>query len=278
MKETIFSLERGAVERWRQGDPRGWAEISAEEIIYVDPDLTRPIAGLEAYRMYLKQLEGKIRHHRSEFIDPKMVIIGEAAVLTYNYRFTAIPPKNTRAGQTLWNVTDVYFRLAGRWQIAHAHWSYVKHKLPEGVEVPIPVQLSPQKYEGVLGEVMTLEMAAMERWRKGDPWGFIGISAPDVTYFDTGTPQRLNGLDALRAEYAQREGQIYYDVMEFIEPRVQVQGEVAVLTYRFFSTWLNPDGSILRRTPWNCSEVFARVEGDWRIIHTHWSYIKGERM
>jgi hypothetical protein len=88
----------------------------------------------------------------------------------------------------------------------------------------------------------------------------------------------LNGLDALRAEYAQREGQIHYDVMEFIEPRVQVQGEVAVLTYRFFSIRLNPDGSILRRTPWNCSEVFARVEGDWRIIHTHWSYIKGERM
>jgi hypothetical protein len=177
MKETIFSLEREAVERWRKGDPWGWAEISAEEVIYVDPGLTKPIVGLEAYKTYLKQLEGKVHYHRSEFIDPKMVVIGEAAVLTYNYRSTVISSENTRAGQTLWNVTEVYFRLAGRWQIAHAHWSYVKHHLPERVEVPIPVQLSPHKYEGVLGEVMGLEMAAMERWRKGDPWGFIGISA-----------------------------------------------------------------------------------------------------
>jgi hypothetical protein len=32
----------------------------------------------------------------------------------------------------------------------------------------------------------------MERWRKGDPWGFTDISAPDVTYFDTGTPRRIS--------------------------------------------------------------------------------------
>jgi uncharacterized protein (TIGR02246 family) len=146
------------------------------------------------------------------------------------------------------------------------------------VEVPIPIQLSPTKFEGVLGEVMALESAAMERWRKGDPWGFIEIYAPDVTYFDTGTPQRLNGLDALRAEYAQREGKIFYDVMDFIAPMVQVCGELAVLTYRFFSTQLNPDGSISSRIPWNCSEVYVRIAGQWRIVHNHWSFIRGERM
>jgi len=42
---------------------------------------------------------------------------------------------------------------------------------------------------------MALESAAMERWRKGDPWVHRNL-CPDVTYFDTGTPQRLNGLDA----------------------------------------------------------------------------------
>jgi ketosteroid isomerase-like protein len=140
------------------------------------------------------------------------------------------------------------------------------------------VQLSPKEYDGVLGQVMALESAAMERWRKGDPWGFTEISTPDVTYFDTGTPQRLNGLDALKTLYAEWEGQIHYDVMEFIDPRVQIHGDMVVLTYRFFSTQLTPDGSISSRTPWNCSEVFVRIEGQWSIIHTHWSYIKGERM
>ncbi|MEW6456255.1 MAG: nuclear transport factor 2 family protein [Acidobacteriota bacterium] len=278
MKETILSLEKGAMERWRNGDPWGWVEISAEDVTYVDPTLTRPILGLEEYKAYLKQLEGKIRYQSSEFIDPKVVVVGDAAVLTYNYRSTATTPEGAVTSQILWNATEVYFRRDGRWKIAHTHWSYVKHKLPKSLEIPIPVQLSLKQYEGVLGEVMALESAAMERWRKGDPWGFTEISAPDVTYFDTGTPQRLNGLEALKAEYAKIEGKIHYDVMDFIDPRVQAHGDMAVLTYRFFSTWLNPDGSILSRTPWNCTEIFVRIEGKWRIIHTHWSYIKGEMM
>jgi ketosteroid isomerase-like protein len=266
------------MERWRNGDPWGWAEISAAEITYVDPGLTQPIVGLEAYKAYLKRIEGSIFYQGSEFIDPKVVVVGDAAVLTYNYRSTVTEPEAAAASQTLWNTTEVYFRLDGKWRIAHTHWSYVKHKLPERVEVPIPVQLSHQEFSGVLGEVMALESAAMERWRKGDPWGFIEISAPAVTYFDTGTPQRLNGLDALKAEYAQRVGRIFYDVMEFIAPMIQVHGDLAALTYRFFSTRLNPDGSVSSRTPWNCSEVYTRLDGQWRIIHNHWSFIKGERI
>lgn len=277
MKEAILSLEKGAMERWRRGDPWGWAEISAQDVNYMDPGMTRPIAGLEEYKAYLKQFEGNIRYDGSEFIDPKVVTFGEAAVLTYNYRSVVNAPEAVGISQPLWNTTEVYFRLDGQWRIAHTHWSYVKHKLPEIVEVPVPVQLSHQEYEGVLGEVMALESAAMARWRKGDPWGFIELYAPDVTYFDTGTPQRLTGLDALRAEMAQRAGKIHYDVMEFIDPRVQVLGDVAVLTYRFFSTQLNPDGSISSRIPWNCSEIYVRMDGNWRIVHNHWSFIKGER-
>lgn len=276
-KETILSLEKGAMERWRNGDPWDWMEISAEDVTYVDPGLTRPLLGLEEYKAYLKQFEGKIRYQGSEFIDPEVRIYGDAAVLTYNYLSTVTTPEGRITDQTLWNTTEVYFRLGGTWKIAHTHWSYVKHKLPGSVEVLIPVQLSPKVYDGVLGEVMRVESGAMERWRKGDPWGFTEISAPDVTYFDTGTPQRLNGLDALKTEYAKREGKIHYDVMEFIDPRIQIQGDLAVLTYRFFSTHLDLDGSISSRTPWNCSEVFVRIEGKWSIIHTHWSFIKGEK-
>ncbi|OGN93329.1 MAG: hypothetical protein A2Y88_05705 [Chloroflexi bacterium RBG_13_48_10] len=133
------------------------------------------------------------------------------------------------------------------------------------------------QYEGVLAELMTLESAAMERWRKGDPWGFIELYAPDTTYFDTGTPRRINGREALSAEYKQRQGKIFYDVMDFLDPRVQVHGDMAVLFYRFLSTVLNSDGSVSSRTPWNCTEVYQRINGSWKIIHNHWSQIRGER-
>ncbi|OGN91786.1 MAG: hypothetical protein A2Y88_02255 [Chloroflexi bacterium RBG_13_48_10] len=124
---------------------------------------------------------------------------------------------------------------------------------------------------------MWLESAAMERWRKGDPWGFIELYAPQTTYFDTGTPQRINGKAALAAEYKRREGKIFYDVMDFIEPWILVSGDMAVLFYRFLSTRLNPDGSIASRTPWNCTEIYVRMDDSWKIIHNHWSFIHGER-
>lgn len=278
VEEVILALEQGAMERWRQGDPWGFVELSAEDITYVDPGLTRPIVGLEELGAYMKQLAGQVHYQRSEFMDPRVVVVGDAAVLSYNYRSSVVTPEGTVTSQTPWNATEVYFRRAGQWKIVHTHWSYLRHRLPESVEIPVPVQMSRQEYEGVLGEVMALESAAMARWRQGDPWGFLEISAPEVTYFDTGTPQRLNGREVLRAEYAQREGKIFYDVMDFIAPRVQVCGDLAVLTYRFLSTWLNPDGSVAHRTPWNCTEVFVRLAGPWRIIHTHWSFIRGERL
>jgi uncharacterized protein (TIGR02246 family) len=276
MKE-ILSLEEQALERWRNGDPSGFVELGAEDITYIDPALTKPILGLREFEAYMRAAEGKVHYQRSEFIDPRIVVAGDAAVLSYNYRSSVVSPEGKLVSQTPWNATEVYVRRDGRWRIVHAHWSYVQHKLAEKVEVPVPVELRRTEYTGVMGEVMALEAAAMERWRKGDPWGFVELCAPEVTYFDTGTPQRLNGIEALRAEYATREGKIHYDVMEFIAPMVQVCGELAALSYRFFSTQLDPDGSIASRTPWNCSEVYRRIDGKWRIVHNHWSHIRGKR-
>jgi uncharacterized protein (TIGR02246 family) len=278
MNATILSLEESAMEHWRNGDPMGFVEISAKDICYVDPGLAKPILGLEEYRTAMQGAVGRIHYQGSEFIDPRIVVVGDAAVLSYNYRSSVISPGGETTSQTPWNATEVYFRQDDEWRIVHTHWSYVRHQLPDRVEIPLPIQTSPLKYHGVLSELMALESAAMERWRKGDPWGFTDVSAPEVTYFDTGTPQRLNGLEALKAEYAQREGLIFYDVMDFVEPQVRVSGNLAVLFYRFLSTWLMPNGSIAQRTPWNCSEVYQRMKGGWKIIHTHWSFIRGERL
>jgi uncharacterized protein (TIGR02246 family) len=277
MDDTILTLEKQAMERWRNGDPGGFVELSADDISYVDPGQVKPIVGLGSFMVYMRQFEKNMYYQRSEFIDPRVVEIGDAALLSYNYRSSVISPEGTVTARTPWNATEVYFRREGQWKIVHTHWSFLQHRLPAGVEVPVPVELARPEYTGVLGELMNLESAAMERWRKGDPGGFLELYSPQVTYFDTGTPQRLNGLEAMRAEYSLRQGKIHYDVMEFIDPRVQVQGNLAVLFYRFFSTTLNPDGSIASRIPWNCTVVYAWMDGSWWIIHNHWSFIRGER-
>ena len=275
VEEIIISLENNAMERWRNGDPWGWKEISDKDITYIDPGLTKPIEGIEAYKIYLKQFEGKINYQVSEFINPKVKRFGNLAVLTYNYRDAKKSEDGVLSDQYLWNTTEVYLLRNGKWKIIHTHWSFVNNKLPEQTEVPILVKQSKIKYEGLLGEIMELESAAMERWRKGDSWGFTDICDEGVTYFDTGTSKRIDGLNALKTEYLKRVGKIRYDIMDFIDPKIYAYGNAAVLFYRFFSTCINPDGSIASRIPWNCTEVFAKINNQWKIVHTHWSFING---
>jgi ketosteroid isomerase-like protein len=116
-------------------------------------------------------------------------------------------------------------------------------------------------------ELIKMEKAALDRWGKGDPDGFLEICAPDVVYFDPYREERVDGLKALTALMETIRGQVYLDRFELINPLVQVSGELAILTFNYISfTGEQP----LR---WNCTEAYRREpDGQWRIIQTHWSY------
>jgi len=114
--------------------------------------------------------------------------------------------------------------------------------------------------------IISLERAALERWGRGDPSGFLEISAPDVVYFDPFLSMRLDGLDALRARYEEIWGKVLFDRFELLNPKVQLCGEAAVLTFNYVSYKSDiPDR-------WNCTEVYRRTDQAWKIIQTHWSY------
>jgi ketosteroid isomerase-like protein len=255
----------------------GFVELNADNIIYIDPGLAKPIIGIEEYRSAMEKIIGKVHYQGSEYIEPRVVEVGDAALLTYNYLSTEFSPNGTINWQTPWNVTVVFSKQSGSWKTVHAHFSYVNQQMRDRVEVPLMVSPTPVEYEGLLGELLKLERGAMERWRKGDPSGYMELYAQGVTYFDTGTPQRLNGWEAMQALYKTLEGKISYEVMDFIDPRLIDLDQLAVLFYRFFSTRLNHDGSVASRTPWNCTEIYQHFPGGWKIIHNHWSFIMGER-
>jgi hypothetical protein len=56
-----------------------------------------------------------------------------------------------------------------------------------------------------------------------------------------------------------------------IEPTVQRHGDVAVLTSNYGKL---PDRLESALARWNSTEVYCRVEGKWKIVHSHWSYTK----
>ncbi len=127
--------------------------------------------------------------------------------------------------------------------------------------------------EDVAEKIIAMERAALDRWGKGDPWGFTEISAAEVTYYDPYTDRRLDGLEALRHFYASIEGKISIERYEMINPRVQIHGDNAVLTFNLID-YIPASEESTREVHWNSTEVYIRIDGEWKIVHTHWSYIK----
>ena len=125
--------------------------------------------------------------------------------------------------------------------------------------------------QAIADEVIAMERAALDRWSKGDPAGFLEISAPDVAYFDPFLDARIDGRDALAAHYEPLRGKVSIDRYEMENVRVQVIGEAAVLTFNFVSHGGTDDA--LR---WNCTEVYRRSGSLWQIVQTHWSFTKSQ--
>lgn len=116
-------------------------------------------------------------------------------------------------------------------------------------------------------EIIAMEKKALTRWGNGDPAGFLEISAPDIVYFDPYIACRIDGLASL-ADYYQRTlwGKVHFDRFELLNPTVLRAGEMAVLTFNYVS-YQGDEPSL-----WNCTEVYRRKSGEWKIIQSHWSY------
>lgn len=114
--------------------------------------------------------------------------------------------------------------------------------------------------------IIAMERAALERWGAGDPEGFLSISADDVVYFDPYLEKRVDGRAALRERYATIWGKVHVDRFEMLNPKVQLCGGAAVLTFNHVSYVAD------RMVRWNCTEVYRRKGAGWEIIQSHWSY------
>lgn len=121
--------------------------------------------------------------------------------------------------------------------------------------------------------IIALERGALDRWGKGDPQGYLELYAPEITYFDPTQERRVDGAAAMRKRLAPFTGKIRIDRYEMVAPKVQQRGDVAVLTYNLISHARRPTGDTVT-VRWNSTAVYARSQGKWSIIHSHWSFTK----
>ena len=125
--------------------------------------------------------------------------------------------------------------------------------------------------------IIALERGALDRWGAGDPQGYLELAAPDVTYFDPSLERRIDGLEAFKALLLPVTGKIKIDRYEMIAPKVQRQGDMAVLSYNIVDYAKLPDGTEKVTSRWNTTEVYRRIGGRWKIAHSHFSYAKSPR-
>jgi len=123
--------------------------------------------------------------------------------------------------------------------------------------------------KGITETIIAIEIAALEKWNRGNPTGFLEILADDVTYFDPFTEKRFDGFEKMNEFYESLRGKGWVDKYEIINPMVQSTAGMAVLTYNLDSYARD----ILYK--WNCTEVYKLMpDKKWKIIHNHWSFVQ----
>jgi len=111
----------------------------------------------------------------------------------------------------------------------------------------------------------------------GDLETYRATTAPDVTFYEWYiSTQRIDGLDFHlretaanhRAAEARRQAGRRYEIEhEVLAPKVQIYGEVAIVTYTLLMRYVTDEG--VRHTEHNETRVFHRREAGWQLVHCH---------
>jgi len=118
-EEIIIEKEKAALTKWCKGDTSGFIEIRSEEITYFDPYLENRLDGSDAFKKYMKSINGTFSIFRFELLNPIVQIYGNIGVLTFNF----VSYSKDDIITSKWNGTEVYRKFEDDWKIIHSHWS-----------------------------------------------------------------------------------------------------------------------------------------------------------
>lgn len=119
-KADIIALEKQALVLWNNGNPDGFIDLSADNVVYVDPAFASKLEGKKALEDYYNTIRGKVKIDKYEMINPVVQLTADMAVLIYDY-------EAERDGHVFkMHCTEVYQSVdGGEWKITHTHWSFV---------------------------------------------------------------------------------------------------------------------------------------------------------
>ena len=123
----------------------------------------------------------------------------------------------------------------------------------------------------VADEVIALARA---QWAAGiakDTAKQVSFLADDYTEFNGGYPTRLDGKELNATLYkAANEGAGKNLVADMANAKVQVYGDVAILTYNYIGSGLTADGEVEPNLA-KSTRVYAKIDGAWKLVHANFA-------
>ncbi|HYG10224.1 MAG TPA: nuclear transport factor 2 family protein [Pyrinomonadaceae bacterium] len=131
--------------------------------------------------------------------------------------------------------------------------------------------------QAIAEQIIAREHASIEAWRRKDKSFFADLLTEDSTYFNAYSPYLAT--DAKRnflPKFEQYAEQFKYLDFQMHNPRVQIYGDAAVLTYQA-SVTANFNGQPLNYTS-KMTSVYVRQGNTWRVAHGHESLNPSPRL
>lgn len=124
----------------------------------------------------------------------------------------------------------------------------------------------------VAAEVMALARASWAAETAGkSPAEQMVDTAEDYTEFNPDYPARIDGKALnLRMWEAQSSGGSKSLVGEMVNPKVQVYGDTAVLTYNYVGVDRDKDGKVSPSAA-KSTRVYSKIGGRWMLVHANFA-------
>jgi len=122
LTEKIIGLEKGALDKWFNGDTSGYLDIwSKDNFSYFDSFKAQRIDDYAQIKEFvLANVEGKLFADSYQFKAPRVQASKDMAVLTYQLF------ADTSLNEMRYNCIEVYQRENDAWKVIHSTWSFIR--------------------------------------------------------------------------------------------------------------------------------------------------------
>ncbi|HEX8138874.1 MAG TPA: nuclear transport factor 2 family protein [Pyrinomonadaceae bacterium] len=126
----------------------------------------------------------------------------------------------------------------------------------------------PTEQQTIAAQIIAREKASVEAWQRKDKAFFADLFTDDTTYFNPHSPYLDTDPKAnFLPKFEQYAEMFKYNDFQMYNPRVQVYGDTAVLTYNS-SVSATFAGQPINYTA-KATVVYVKQGNTWRVVHAH---------